>query len=90
MAAFTIDFSDVTQLNDRQFERLCDANPEIKFEGTPTGALVIMSPTGGETGNRNIELAADTDPLIGSGSILFLNLDAAGQVTAISYTVATP
>lgn len=32
----------------------------------------------------------ETDPLIGGGSILFLNLDAAGQVTAISYTVATP
>lgn len=59
MTAFTIDFSAVTQLDDRQFEQLCDANPEIKFERTPTGALVIMSPTGGETGNRNIELAAD-------------------------------
>jgi Uma2 family endonuclease len=59
MTAFTIDLSAVTQLDDHQFERLCHANPEIKFERTPTGALVIMSPTGGETGNRNIELAAD-------------------------------
>lgn len=58
MTAFTIDLSAVTQLDDRQFERLCDANPEIKFERTPTGALVIMSPTGGETGMNNATLIA--------------------------------
>jgi hypothetical protein len=32
----------------------------------------------------------ETDPLIGGGSVLTLKLDAAGQVTAVSYTVATP
>ena len=59
MTAFTIDFSSITSFTDEQFDRLCMANPEIKFERTPAGELVIMSPTGGETGKRNVELAAD-------------------------------
>jgi Uma2 family endonuclease len=59
MTAFTIDFSSITSLTYEQFDRLCAANPEIKFERTPAGELVIMSPTGGETGKRNVELAAD-------------------------------
>ena len=59
MTAFTIDFSSITSLTDDQFNRLCAANPEIKFERTPAGELVIMSPTGGETGKRNAELISD-------------------------------
>jgi Uma2 family endonuclease len=56
MTAFTIDFSPIAPLTDTQFEQLCAANPEIKFERTPTGKLVIMSPTGGETGMNNATL----------------------------------
>jgi Uma2 family endonuclease len=59
MTAFTIDLSSIASLTDEQFDRLCTANPELKFERTPAGELVIMSPTGGETGKRNVELAAD-------------------------------
>lgn len=58
MTAFTIDLSPITILTDEQFERLCAANPEIKFERTPTGELVVMSPTGGETGMNNATLIA--------------------------------
>jgi Uma2 family endonuclease len=59
MTAFTIDLSSIASLTDEQFDRLCTANPELKFERTPTGELVIISPTGGETGKRNAELIAD-------------------------------
>lgn len=59
MNAFTIDFSPILTLNADQFDQLCQANPSVKFERTPTGELVIMSPTGGETGNKNSELNAD-------------------------------
>lgn len=59
MTAFTIDLSPIATLNSEQFDQLCQANPDVKFERTPAGELVIMSPTGGETGNRNIELAAN-------------------------------
>ena len=46
-------------LSDDQFENLVLANRETKFELTSTGELLIMSPTGGETGNRNFELYID-------------------------------
>ena len=44
-------------LTDEQFWLLCQKNRDWKFERTASGELLIMSPTGGETGNRNIEIA---------------------------------
>ena len=44
-------------LTDDQFFQLCQDNPNLRFERTASGELLIMSLTGGETGNRNIELA---------------------------------
>lgn len=38
---------------------LCQQNPDLKFERSPKGELIIMPPTGGETGRRNSELNAD-------------------------------
>jgi Uma2 family endonuclease len=46
------------ELTDDAFYDLCQANPALKFERTAQGELVIMSPTGGETGNRNAKLTA--------------------------------
>lgn len=46
-------------ISDAQFTQLCQANPELKLERTPAGDLVLISPTGGETGRRNFEIAAD-------------------------------
>ncbi len=59
MNAFTIDLSPVIKLTDDQFYELCRKNPDVKFERNVKGELIIMSPTGGETGNRNVEIAAD-------------------------------
>ncbi|MBF2080495.1 MAG: Uma2 family endonuclease, partial [Synechococcales cyanobacterium T60_A2020_003] len=59
MTAYTIDLSPILTLTADQFDRLCEANPDVKFERTPAGELVIMSPTGGETGNENAELGAE-------------------------------
>jgi Uma2 family endonuclease len=56
MTAFTLDLSPIVHLSSDQFDRLCAANPDIKLERTPTGALVVMSPTGGETGRNNAKL----------------------------------
>jgi len=44
-------------LTDEQFFQLCQNNRNLHFERTATGELIIMSPTGGETSNRNIELS---------------------------------
>ncbi|RCJ31494.1 hypothetical protein A6769_30590 [Nostoc punctiforme NIES-2108] len=59
MTAIAINLNPIIQLTDNQFYQLCRENPEIKFERNAGGELLIMPPTGGETGNRNIEIAAD-------------------------------
>ncbi|MEM7063519.1 MAG: Uma2 family endonuclease [Cyanobacteria bacterium P01_B01_bin.77] len=56
---FTVDFGALTTLSDQQFYELCRAHPDVKFERTPGGYLLLMPPTGGETGNRNSEVNAD-------------------------------
>ncbi|MGL4882176.1 MAG: Uma2 family endonuclease, partial [Waterburya sp.] len=44
------------QISDRQLEQLCRDNPETRFETTPQGKLIIMSPTGSESGRKNTKL----------------------------------
>lgn len=46
----------VIQLTDEQFEELCRNNRDLRFEQTASGDLIVMPPTGWETGNRNSEL----------------------------------
>jgi Uma2 family endonuclease len=59
-------------LSDEQFYRLCQVNRDLRLERTAEGKLIIMPPTGWETGNRNSRLVqrlgnwADTD---GSGLV---------------------
>jgi Uma2 family endonuclease len=43
-------------LTSAQFYDLCRANPDWKLERTAQGDLVVMAPTGGETGTRNANL----------------------------------
>lgn len=50
---------DTVHLTDEQFYQLCQNNRELKFERTPQGELIIMSPVGGESGNREAELIID-------------------------------
>ena len=44
------------QISDRELEQLCSDNPETKFETTPQGKLIVMTPTGSESGRRNTDL----------------------------------
>lgn len=44
-------------VTDDQFYKLCQANPELRLERKASGEVVIMSPTGGETGIRNFRLS---------------------------------
>ncbi|MBW4497394.1 MAG: Uma2 family endonuclease [Oscillatoria princeps RMCB-10] len=46
-------------LTDEQFFQLCQKNRDLIFERTAKGELLIMSPTGGETGNRNFDMAVE-------------------------------
>jgi Uma2 family endonuclease len=59
MNAITLQLEPVIKLTDEQFYLLCRKNPTIKFERNARGELIIMAPTGGETGNYNVEMAAD-------------------------------
>ncbi len=43
-------------LTDEQFEQLCAQNRDTKFEITSQGELIIMSPTGSESGRQNGDL----------------------------------
>ncbi len=45
------------ELTDEQFFQLCQNNRDLRFERTANGELIIMSPTGSETGNCNIDLS---------------------------------
>lgn len=56
MTAITINLEPLVLLTDDAFYALCRANPDIQFERTAKGELIIMPPTGGETGSRNSKL----------------------------------
>jgi Uma2 family endonuclease len=47
------------KLTDEQFSQLCLSNPELSFELTAAGVLVIMVPVGGESGKREASLITD-------------------------------
>ena len=50
----TINISAFTdKISDRILEKLCADNPETRFETTPQGKLIVMSPTGSESGRKN-------------------------------------
>lgn len=46
------------RLTPEQFERVCQANPDAVLELAADGHLIAMTPTGGETGQRNQTLGA--------------------------------
>ncbi len=56
MTALTIDLSPIAHLTRTEFYKLCAANPDLKLERSRQGELIVMSPTGGETGSRNSSL----------------------------------
>ncbi len=55
----TINISAFTEkISDRDLEKLCRDNPDNRFEITKEGKLIVMSPTGSESGKLNMSLAA--------------------------------
>ena len=56
MSAVTIQLPPPMQFTDEKFAQLVDLNKDLRLELSAEGKLVIMSPTGGETGNRNFDL----------------------------------
>lgn len=46
----------IVKLTDDQFFEFCRINSEQRFERSANGELVVLSPTGSESGNRNASL----------------------------------
>ncbi|MBR8830235.1 MAG: hypothetical protein N5P05_002896 [Chroococcopsis gigantea SAG 12.99] len=59
MITYTLNLDSLAKITDEQFYQLCCENPEINFERNAKGEVIIMPPTGGETGNRNAELITE-------------------------------
>jgi Uma2 family endonuclease len=59
MTAITVSLKSIFDLTDEAFYELCRSNPDVKFERTATGELIVMSPTGGESGQRNADIIID-------------------------------
>ena len=58
MSGLTLNL-DTVHLSDEQFYQLCQNNRELNFERTTKGNLIIMSPVGGDSGNREADLIID-------------------------------
>jgi Uma2 family endonuclease len=56
MEALSLNVPPAVGLTDEQFYQLCIANEPWQLELTPAGELIIMPPTGGESGIRNSEI----------------------------------
>jgi Uma2 family endonuclease len=56
MAALTLNLNSITNLSRSQFRQIAIDNPDMKLERNKEGYLIIMAPTGGETGSFNADL----------------------------------
>jgi len=52
----TLNLPETLKVSQEQFAELAQINQDVRLELTAKGELIIMPPTGGETGNRNFEL----------------------------------
>jgi Uma2 family endonuclease len=51
-----INLKSISGITDEQFYQICRDNANLKFERNATGEILIVSPTGGETGIRNSDI----------------------------------
>ncbi|NJL68092.1 MAG: Uma2 family endonuclease [Microcoleus sp. SM1_3_4] len=56
MTAITLNLNSLIKLTAEQFYQLCAEHPDLKLERNANGELIVMPPTGGETGKRNSKL----------------------------------
>lgn len=58
MTAITLNLNSLIKLTAEQFYQLCAENPDLKLERNANGELIVMPPTGGETGKRSLTAGA--------------------------------
>lgn len=49
------------ELTDEQFFQLCQNNRDLRFERAASGELIIMPPTGSDTGRRNVKITTQLE-----------------------------
>ena len=49
----------VLRVTPEHFDQLCLDNPDLRLELTQDGQLIVMAPTGGDSGRRNLNLAIE-------------------------------
>lgn len=57
MTALTLNLRSTMELTDERFEQICHSNQDLRFERSSKGELIVMPPTGSETGRQNWGLA---------------------------------
>ena len=58
MESIRVHLPEDLRMNDDEFVRFCQDNPDLKFERRKNGDIVFMANTGGETGSNTFEIAA--------------------------------
>jgi Uma2 family endonuclease len=53
MTAITLNLNSIVKLTSEQFYQLCEENRDLQLERNANGELIVMPPTGGETGKSN-------------------------------------
>ncbi|NEP29439.1 Uma2 family endonuclease [Moorena sp. SIO3I6] len=56
MKQITLDLRPLLRLTHREFEKIAAANRNLRLELTADGELIVMPPTGGNTGRRNADI----------------------------------
>lgn len=56
LAEIKINLSVISGITDKQFYQICRDNSDVKFERNAEGEILVVSPTGGETGIRNFDI----------------------------------
>lgn len=56
ISPLVLQMSPAIEMTDEQFFNFCQQNRDYRIERTAKGEVIIMSPTGSETGNRNFDL----------------------------------
>ncbi|MBZ8180897.1 Uma2 family endonuclease [Oscillatoria salina] len=57
MTAITVNFDSILEITTEQLYQLSQKNPDLQFERNQKGELLVISPTGGETGKCNFNIA---------------------------------
>ena len=56
ISRFVLQFSPFFKMTDEQFFEFCQANRDVRIERNAGGEIIIMPPTGWETGSKNAEI----------------------------------